>query len=68
MRLELTTREAQELGNALESYLSDLRMEIAGTDSWDYRQSLKERKDVLSQVLRQMRPTAREPVTGDLLL
>ena len=30
MMLELTTREAQELGNALESYLSDLRMEIAG--------------------------------------
>ena len=31
MRLELTTREAQELGNALKWYLSDLRMEIAGT-------------------------------------
>jgi hypothetical protein len=63
MRLELTATEAQALGNALESYLSDLRMEIAGTDSWDYRQSLRERRDVVSQVLQKLRSTAAVPAT-----
>jgi hypothetical protein len=51
MTLELTPTEAAELHRALESYLSDLRMEIAGTDSWDFRQALKERKAVLGQLL-----------------
>ena len=54
MTLELTRREAEELGKVLESYLSELRMEIAGTDSWDYRQGLKERKIVLHQLLQQV--------------
>jgi hypothetical protein len=54
MTLELTRREAEELGKILKSYLSELRMEIAGTDSWDYRQGLKERKVVLNQVLQQV--------------
>jgi len=54
MTLELTRREAEELGKVLESYLSELRMEIAGTDSWDYRQGLKERNVVLNQVLQQV--------------
>ena len=54
MTLELTRREAEELAKVLESYLSELRMEIAGTDSWDYRQGLKERKVVLSQLLQQV--------------
>ena len=47
--LELTRREAEELLKVLESYLSELRMEIAGTDSWDYRQGLKKRKVVLDE-------------------
>ena len=54
MTLELTRREAEELAKVLESYLSELRMEIAGTDSWDYRQGLKERKVVLNQLLQQV--------------
>ena len=55
MMLELTRREAEELGKVLESYLSELRMEIAGTDSWDYyRQGLKEGKVVLNQLLQQV--------------
>jgi hypothetical protein len=55
MTLELTSTEADELRRALESYLSDLRMEIAGTDSWDFRQALKERKAVLARLLAQTR-------------
>jgi hypothetical protein len=55
MRLELTTTEAAELGTALESYLGELTMEIAGTDSWDFRQALKGRKVILADVLEQVR-------------
>ena len=54
MTLELTRREGEELAKVLESYLSELRMEIAGTDSWDYRQGLEERKIVLNQLLQQV--------------
>ncbi len=38
----------------LESYLSDLRMEIAGTDSMDFREKLKARKTILRKVVAQI--------------
>ena len=55
MTLELNADEAQELGKALETYLG---WRSLGTDSWDYRASLKARRNVLSMVLRQVRPGA----------
>jgi hypothetical protein len=58
MTLHLTPNETQALGQALESYISELRMEIAGTDSWDFRQALKERKTTLNHVLEQVRTKA----------
>ncbi|MHC4321927.1 MAG: hypothetical protein ACYST3_06595 [Planctomycetota bacterium] len=51
INLELTKEEKDILAMILESYLSDLRMEIADTDSMDFRESLKKRKDVLKKVL-----------------
>ena len=51
LNLELTKEEKDILAMVLESYLSDLRMEIADTDSMDFRESLKKRKDVLNKVL-----------------
>ncbi len=51
MTLELSQVETEELQHALGGYLSELRMEIADTDSYDYRQNLKARKGVLSGVL-----------------
>ena len=42
MDLHLTTQEAALVQHILQAYLSDLRMEIADTDSYDLRQSLKE--------------------------
>ena len=57
MTLELTRQEADELRKALESFVSELRMEIAATDSWDFRQGLKDRKALLNQVLRQVQTT-----------
>lgn len=49
--VDLTEDEIDELRHVLESYLSDLRMEIADTDSFDFREMLKRRKQVISKVL-----------------
>lgn len=47
MKLELNQTEEQVLAETLESSLSRLQDEIAHTDSRDYRETLKERKEVL---------------------
>jgi len=41
-RIELTVDEATRLRMLCETSLSDLRMEIAGTDNLDFREKLKE--------------------------
>jgi len=51
LQIELTQDEAETLRGVLESYLSDLRMEIADTDRLDFRNSLKQRKQVIIKVL-----------------
>ncbi|MFQ5527496.1 MAG: hypothetical protein ACE5GX_14685 [Thermoanaerobaculia bacterium] len=55
IELDLDDNERQILAHAPDSYLSDLRMEIAHTDSFDFRQMLKERKAVLIGVLESLR-------------
>jgi hypothetical protein len=50
VHLDLTPADAEVLFMALESYLSDLRMEIADTDSMDFREGLKARKAVLRRI------------------
>jgi hypothetical protein len=54
IRLELSLADAQVLRSTLENYLSDLRMEIAGTDSQDFRDMLKERKAALQRISEQL--------------
>ena len=51
INLELTKEEKDILAMVLENDLSDLRMEIADTDSMDFRETLKKKKDVLKKVL-----------------
>ncbi len=51
VRIELQPTEAEVLKMVLESYLSDLRMEIADTDSKDFRDKLKARKMILRKVV-----------------
>lgn len=51
IELDLNRSETEILADVLESYLSDLRMEIADTDSKDFRDQLKVRKQVLIKVL-----------------
>ncbi len=50
-RLELTTQEATLLAQALETYLSDLRMEIADTDRMEFREELKRQEAALQAVM-----------------
>ena len=51
VHLHLEPTDAEVLRMVLESYLSDLRMEIADTDSMDFRDQLKARKEVLRKVV-----------------
>lgn len=51
VQLDLDAQERETLRHVLESYLSDLRMEIADTDRQDFRDMLKGRKAVIQKVL-----------------
>lgn len=53
--LSLDDKDREILVFVLDSYLSDLRMEIADTDRFEFREMLKERKAVLVRVLDALR-------------
>ena len=52
IELDLSEEETETLKEVLESYLSDLRMEIADTDNYDFREMLKARKALLIRVVK----------------
>jgi hypothetical protein len=52
--LALTAQERNELRLALRTYVTDLRMEIAHTDRYEFREELKARRAVLEEVLRRL--------------
>lgn len=54
---DLTPEEQAVLAEVLESYLSDLRMEIFGTDLLDVRTMLKERERVVTKARDALRRT-----------
>ena len=51
IRLDLSRDEAEILREVLDSYLSDLRMEMADTDRKDFRDVLKRRKHVVEKAI-----------------
>ncbi len=51
MTLSLTREEAEMLREILDSYLSDLRMEIADTENMRFREELKRRESFLQGIL-----------------
>jgi len=51
VQITLSDEEAGSLRNVLESYLSDLRMEIAGTERMDFREHLKRQEEFLHGLL-----------------
>lgn len=54
VKIEFTPEEAGSLREILENYLSDLRMEIVDTDSQDYRETLKKRRDFIGKTIAQL--------------
>jgi len=54
VRIQFSETEALVLKEILASYLSDLRMEIADTDSMDFREGLKEREKFLKRLLHEL--------------
>lgn len=56
VRIELADDEASMLREILESDLTDLRMEVANTDSFDVRERLKRSEVLLGKVLVLLRP------------
>ncbi len=53
-QLTLTDSEAGTLRRVLEEYVSDLRMEIANTDSMDFRDQLKREEAFLKKLIEQL--------------
>ncbi len=53
-QLTLTDEEAGTLRRVLEEYVSDLRMEIADTDSMDFRDQLKREEAFLKKLIEQL--------------
>ena len=54
VQITLTQEEAAALRGVLSSYLSDLRMEIADTDSMQFREGLKREEALLKKLLQQL--------------
>lgn len=54
LQINLTAEEATTLKDVLTGYVSDLRMEIAGTDAMDLRERLKEEEVFLKKLLQQL--------------
>jgi hypothetical protein len=58
MRLDLTVDETKVLRELLTYALSEIRMEIADTDSGNYRQSLKDRKALYVRIAEKLGDTS----------
>ncbi len=52
--LTLSSDQAEILAQVLAEYVSDLRMEVANTDSMDFREDLKKKEAFLKDLLRQL--------------
>ena len=55
IQLDVGKQEVLILIETLETDVSDLRMEIADTDSMDYREMLKDKKEALKRILESLR-------------
>jgi predicted component of type VI protein secretion system len=58
LNIDLSATEEAILRDVLESVVSDLGMEIAGTDSQDFRERLKERREVVRKVIGGLTPAS----------
>jgi len=49
-QLELSVEEREVLADTLQIYLSNLSYEIANTDSMDFREGLKHKREILNNI------------------
>ncbi|MCL2688728.1 MAG: hypothetical protein FWE57_02620 [Chitinispirillia bacterium] len=56
IKIELTENQGLLLNEVLDRVLSDLRMEIADTDSPFYKDKLRERKEELIAIMALLKP------------
>jgi len=49
-QLELSVEEREVLADTLQIYLSNLSYEIANTDSMDFREGLKHKREILDNI------------------
>ncbi|HKB72382.1 MAG TPA: hypothetical protein VKH46_16205 [Thermoanaerobaculia bacterium] len=54
MTIDLDGREADILRQVCESALSDLRMEVAGTENQEFRENLKRKEEFLRSLLERL--------------
>jgi hypothetical protein len=60
MDVALTNEESEALLQALSSYCSDLRMEIADTDNPEFRRGLRHEREVLEHVVEKLVGAAKQ--------
>ena len=53
-RIDLNPDEAGMLKEVLESYLSDLRMEIGRTENMSFREEMKKREELLKRLIQKL--------------
>ena len=56
--ITLSDSEKEILTEALDTYLSDLGMEITDTDSMDFREKLKLKRTTIQKILKDLRKPA----------
>jgi len=54
IKLDLTIEEVQTLREIVEANLDDLRVEIVSTDRLDFKEALKGRKTIVSQIMEKL--------------
>lgn len=54
MELRLQAGDAALLADILQRFLSDLRMEVASTENYDLRQTMKHNEDAIRRMLEQL--------------
>ena len=57
IELKLDKEDAEALQQVLEAYLSELRLEIGATDSFDYRSGLHKQEDRIKRMLATLNST-----------
>ena len=60
IHLDLTENEAAALVKVLDYYVSELRMEVTGTEQKDLRETLKAEEGVLKKLLQDLKQRSRK--------